>query len=820
MNRELRVLMLEDTSTDAELIEHELRKAGIVFISKRVDTRDAFITALEEFHPDIVLSDYKLPNFDGMAALEIVQGDYPEIPVIMVTGALADIEAVELIHAGAKDYLLKDHLARLGPAVWHALSMEQGIRARKQAEVQLFESEKKYRLLFESSREALMTLAPPSWKFTSANAATLQLFGATSTAEFMTLRPWDVSPKRQPDGRFSAEKAQEMISTAMREGSHFFEWEYQRIGGKTFDADVLLTCMNVEGQVTVQATVRDITERKRAEESMRITASVFDNSQEAILISDVNNAITDVNPAFTLITGYSREEVLGRNPKLLSSGRQDKAFYAAMWESLKQKKTWRGEIWNRRKSGEVYAELLSISVICGGDGKVQRYVGMFSDISNLKEHEAALSHVANYDALTGIPNRRLLADRLRQAIVRAQRSGRMLAICYLDLDGFKLVNDELGHEVGDQLLVNITYRLQEALRAGDTLARLGGDEFVVLFNDVMREQECLQVLDRILSIVAMPVVINSHEVMVSASIGVTFYPPDNEDGDTLLRHADQAMYVAKQTGKNRYHLYDSEHDQRVRSMYESRRRILQGLESSEFELYYQPKIELVSGDVVGVEALIRWHHPERGLLLPAEFLPFIEDSDLEIQLGEWVMDTALAQIDKWYRDGLVLEASINISAHHLQSPTFVADLERRLAQYPNLPRDKLQIEVLETAALEDIAQSAETIEACRKLGVNFALDDFGTGYSSLAYLRKLSAETLKIDQSFVRGMLTNEGDRAIVQGIIALAKTFGRKTVAEGMEAPELVQVLIEVGCMYGQGFGIAVPMPTGDFLKWHKDRY
>jgi EAL domain-containing protein (putative c-di-GMP-specific phosphodiesterase class I) len=307
---------------------------------------------------------------------------------------------------------------------------------------------------------------------------------------------------------------------------------------------------------------------------------------------------------------------------------------------------------------------------------------------------------------------------------------------------------------------------------------------------------------------------------VTASIGVSFYPSDHEDGDTLLRHADQAMYVAKQTGKSRYHLYDSEHDQRVRTLHESRRRILHGLNNGEFELFYQPKIELVSGAVVGVEALIRWHHPERGMLLPAEFLPFIDDSDIDIKLGEWVIDTALAQINVWHREGLQLEVSINISAHHLQSPGFVVGLEHRLALYPELPHDKLQIEVLESAALKDIPQSAEIIETCRKMGVNFALDDFGTGYSSLAYLSKLSAGTLKIDQSFVRGMLTSEGDRAIVQGIIALAKTFGRKTVAEGMEATELVNILIDIGCMYGQGFGIARPMPSEDFMKWNKARH
>ncbi len=564
---------------------------------------------------------------------------------------------------------------------------------------------------------------------------------------------------------------------------------------------------------------RDITELKQAEAELRITASVFDNSQEAIAITDADNVIIDVNPAFTHITGYNRDEVLGKNPGILNSGRQDKAFYAAMWQSLQEKKAWRGEIWNRRKSGEVYAELLSISVICDDAGKVQRHVAVFSDITYFKEHEAELSHVANYDALTGIPNRRLLADRLRQAIAHAQRNGTLLAICYIDLDGFKEVNDQFGHGAGDELLVDITRRLQEVSRAGDTLARLGGDEFVVLLNDLTFESECFQALERMMQTIATPMTIGGNPVAVSASIGVTFYPADNEDGDTLLRHADQAMYAAKQTGKNRYHIYDAIHDQRVRSLHESRRRILLGLDAGEFELYYQPKLELASNKVVGVEALIRWHHSERGLLHPAEFLQSIENSELEIRLGNWVMDNALAQLHAWEKGGVAMEVSINISARHLQSPDFVDMLRRKLAQYPKLSHGRLQIEVLETAALEDMVQSSQIIEACRALGVSFALDDFGTGYSSLVYLRKLGADTLKIDQSFVQDMATNEGDRAIVQGVIALAKTFGRKTVAEGMEDPLLLQTLTEMGCGYGQGYSIARPMSAVDFLDWYRKR-
>jgi len=612
------------------------------------------------------------------------------------------------------------------------------------------------------------------------------------------------------------------MNETARDSMSPFKWE-----GRILRRSGLIRWLHIESQPTRlengdilwDGIQYDVTDRRMAEDALRITASVFDNSQEAIVITDVNNIIIDVNPAFSRITGYGRDDVLGRNPKFLSSGRQDKSFYAEMWKSLQEAKIWRGEIWNRRKNGEVYAELLSISAICDEAGQVQRHVGVFSDITYFKDHEAELSMVANYDALTGVPNRRLLADRLRQATALAQRGGKMLAICYIDLDGFKDVNDQHGHETGDRLLVDIARRLQEVLRAGDTLARLGGDEFVVLFNDLAVEAECFQVLDRIMLTISAPMQHAGQHISVSASIGVTFYPADNEDGDTLLRHADQAMYIAKQTGKNRYHIYDAIHDQRVRSLHDTRRRIQQGLESGEFELYYQPKLELSSNKVVGVEALIRWNHPERGLLQPADFLPVIENSDLEIKLGKWVLGVALEQLHAWEQAGVALDISINISARHLQSPDFVSELKRKLEQYPKMEHGRLQIEVLETAALEDMGQSFDIIKACREMGVSFALDDFGTGYSSLVYLRKLGADTLKIDQSFVQNMANNEGDRAIVEGVIALAKTFNRKTVAEGMEDPKLVQTLADMGCGFGQGYGIAYPMQAGEFLDWYKKR-
>jgi diguanylate cyclase (GGDEF)-like protein/PAS domain S-box-containing protein len=566
--------------------------------------------------------------------------------------------------------------------------------------------------------------------------------------------------------------------------------------------------------IGVLGIARDITERKHAEENLRISASVFENSHEGVLITDASNTITDVNTAFTRITGYSREEVIGKNPRLLSSGSHNKALYIEMWQSLKQKRGWRGEVWNQRKSGEIYAGLLSIAVICDDDGEVRRHVGVFSDITHLKDHEAELSRVAHYDALTGIPNRVLLVDRMRQSIAQTAREQNMMAVCYLDLDGFKPINDSMGHDAGDQILIEVARRIENTIRGGDTVARLGGDEFVVLLRQGKGE-ECVVTLKRLLAEIARPITVKNKSHTLSASIGVSIYPLDDEDPDILLRHADQAMYMAKQSGKNRFHIYDPSLDIRARKHHEFLQSIRHGLEHDQFELLYQPKINLRTKKLVGAEALIRWRHPERGLLSPAEFLRPIENTELDIEIGEWVTATALAQMNRWRHAGLDIEISINISAHHLESFRFAEKLKQQLAHYPDMSPGKLQIEVLETAALNDIAIVREIIEACRKLGVGFALDDFGTGYSSLSYLSILPVDVLKIDQSFIRGMLKNKGDMAIVQGIVALARAFDRQIVAEGIEIMEHYQTLLDIGCEIGQGYCIARPMQAGELTNW-----
>ena len=676
--------------------------------------------------------------------------------------------------------------------------------------VALQEERSRYRSLVDWSPQALVVYRGGSIIY--ANPASIELFGANSELE---MNGKDIRELIHANGpQIDLYQTKLNLNDVMP--SPIQEVKLIKMDGTVIDVEVQDIVINYDGEPATIVALHDVTERKRALENLRITASVFDISQEAIMITDANNTIIDVNMAFSRITGYSRSEVIGKNPRILNSGQQKKSFYDAMWKSIKEQKTWRGEIWNRRKSGEIYPEMLSISVLCDIDGKAIRHVAMFSDISAIKTHEAELSRVAYFDALTGIPNRLLLADRMGHAIYQAARDKSIVAVCYLDLDGFKSINDSMGHATGDQVLIEVANRIEATVRGGDTVARLGGDEFVVLLVGLEHGEECATTLERLLAAIFQPIMVNDNRCVVSASIGVSIYPLDNEDADTLLRHADQAMYVAKQIGKNRYHIYDPAMDVRARSQHEFLRSIRHALDQEQFVLYYQPKINLRTGELVGAEALIRWQHPERGLLSPGEFLKYVENTELDIEIGEWVAAKALAQMNIWQKSGLDVGVSINISGYHLESPNFTERLRQRLATYPDIPLGRLQIEVLETVALNDIFAVREIIGACRELGVSFALDDFGTGYSSLTYLSTLPVDTLKIDQSFVRDMLEDKGDMAIVQGIIVLANAFDRKIVAEGIETAGHYQALRDMECDVGQGYWIARPMPADELLSWH----
>ena len=568
--------------------------------------------------------------------------------------------------------------------------------------------------------------------------------------------------------------------------------------------------------IRLQAVGQDITERKRAEARQLLASKVFNHARDGIIITDVHGTIIDVNEAFAQITGYDRKEVMGQNPRILSSGRQDAAFYSTLWSALTGQGHWSGEIWNRRKDGEVYAELLTISSVRDAQGVTQQYVALFSDITAIKAHQSQLEYMAHFDALTHLPNRLLLADRLQQAMAQAQRRGQQVAVAYLDLDGFKNVNDRHGHEVGDQLLIALSNAMKDSLREGDTLARIGGDEFVAVLIDLESPTSCLPMLTRLLEAAAAPVQLGDLRLQGSASVGVTFYPQAVEiAADQLLRQADQSMYQAKQAGKNQYHVFDAAQDSSIRVHHESLGRVRQALEQHEFVLHYQPKVNMRTGAIIGVEALIRWQHPDKGLLAPGTFLPVIEDHPLAVDVGEWVIDTALNQIGVWHAAGLDMPVSVNIGARQLQQGNFVERLQVILAKHPQVIPVNLELEVLETSALADMTQVSQVIEDCAQMGVKFALDDFGTGYSSLTYLKRLRVAMLKIDQSFVRDMLDDPDDLAILEGIIGLAVAFKREVIAEGVETVAHGTLLLQLGCELAQGFGVARPMPAEQLQAW-----
>lgn len=688
----------------------------------------------------------------------------------------------------------------------------QDITERKRAEEALQRSESRFRSLFEEVPSVAIQGYRSDGIVQYWNKASENLYGyAASEAIGHGLLELIIPPKMR--GR-TFDAIQSMI--ASRKPLPAEELQLMRKDGSlvtvlsshavipTLDSEVEFYCLDV-----------DLSELKRAQERLRLAASVFEHAHEGIVITDASGTIIDVNKTFTEITGYSREEVIGRNPRMLRSGHHDAAFYAGLWQAIAEKGYWHGEIWNRRKNGQIYPEIISISAVYNAESAITHYVGLFADISVLKESQQRLEQMAYYDPLTRLPNRALLADRLQLALSKAQREQRILATCYLDLDGFKPINDTWGHATGDNLLIQVAQRLQNCVRGNDTVARLGGDEFVVLLDNLHTIDEGERALQRILEALSAPFAVGAVTVTISASVGATFFPNDGADADALIRHADQAMYLAKQGGRNRYHLFDSEYDRRAQTHRELLERVRQGLDAGEFCLYYQPKVDMRQGTVFGAEVLIRWRHPEQGLLAPDVFMAVVETSKFAETLGHWVLGTAIQQMAVWVAEGFTLPVSVNVSARHLQQPDFAAHVQSLLADYPGIQTEWLELEILETTALDEIERFSQIIAECRQLGVRFALDDFGTGYCSLIYLKHLPAQILKIDQSFIRNMLTNPDDLSIVRGVIGLAAAFKLSVIAEGVESIEHGSLLLQLGCDHAQGYAIARPMPAAEVPGW-----
>lgn len=558
----------------------------------------------------------------------------------------------------------------------------------------------------------------------------------------------------------------------------------------------------------------DITRMKQEELRLRRAEAVFNNTLEGLVITDIHAQVVAVNPAFSMLTGYSEQELVGRNMRVLSSGRQDEQFYAAMWRRLTTAGTWQGEMWNRRKSGEIYPLRLSINAVRDPQGRVVNYVGACTDITQAKESERALHHLAHHDALTGLPNRLMLSSLLDHAIQRARRAGTLGAVLMLDLDRFKTVNDSLGHPAGDELLQIVAARLRRSLREADTLARLGGDEFAVLLEDMHDPQDAAVVAGHLIESCAQPVVLgDGHEVYVGVSIGISLIPTDGDEGHELMQAADAALYGAKGNGRGVYHFYTDSLTRQAQQRLDTESRLRRALERNELELHYQPLVRVADRRIRGVEALVRWRDPQRGLVPPGEFIPLAEETGLIVPMGHWILREAARQMSAWLAEGLPVETmAVNLSAQHFAQVGLDGELAAILAD-TGLPARALELEITETA-LMDANRATEQLHRLKALGVTLAIDDFGTGYSSLAYLSRFPLDKLKVDRSFVKDLPHDATEVEIASAVIQLARALGLEVLAEGVENEEQLAFLRERGCDLAQGFLFARPLPADQLAE------
>ena len=561
------------------------------------------------------------------------------------------------------------------------------------------------------------------------------------------------------------------------------------------------------GRPTLYGYLFDISEEKRAEEQLRLAGEVFQGSGEAIVITDSELRIVSVNPAFTTITGYSVQEAVGQKLYSLSTGVRSQERDGEIWERVWQQGHWQGEVWDRRQNGDVYPKWVSVSVVRDINGRPLNYIEIFSDVSERKAREETVRHLAHHDFLTDLPNRVLLNDRIAQAISHAGRTRTQVAVMFLDLDRFKTVNDSLGHSVGDKLLQEVARRLRGGTRGSDTVSRQGGDEFVVVMPDVTDAADVARAAQKLLDAVSEVYSIDGHELITTPSIGISVYPHDGRDVETLLKNADAAMYHAKESGRNNYQFFTQDMNTRALERLSLERSLRRAIERGELRLHYQPQYHVRTGRIVGVEALTRWEHPDLGLLPPARFMPFAEETGLVVPLSEWVLREACNQNRAWQNQGLAaIRVAVNISALQFRYAGFAKLVQKALAE-SGLEARWLELEMTESVIMHDAERVIESLEQLKGLGVELAIDDFGTGYSSLSYLKRFPIDRLKIDQSFVRDITSDRDDAAITGAIIGLTRNLGLQTIAEGVETLEQLRFLERHGCDEVQGFLFSKPL-------------
>ncbi len=556
----------------------------------------------------------------------------------------------------------------------------------------------------------------------------------------------------------------------------------------------------------------DGSQQKVTSLTCQLAQKAIENAREAVVFTNDKGLIVDVNEAYMLITGYQREELIGKNPNVLKSGRHDRAFYQEMWRQIKEFGSWSGEVWDRRKNGEIYPKWLIINAIASEDGITTGYVGIFSDLSEQKKAEKKLEDLSFYDSLTHLPNRVLFRDRLSVGISIAKRDKHQLAVLLIDLDRFKIINDSLGHNVGDELLEMIAQRFLTLGRESDTVARLGGDEFAVLLPELSHAEDASVVAQNFIDSLQEPFCLEGHCINIGTSIGISIFPCDGVDVDGLIKHAELALYKAKEHGRNHYQYFSQELQEAVNDQLEMEDEMRQAILNQQFTLFYQPKISLTTNKITGMEALVRWVHPEKGLIPPDKFIPLAEETGLMIPLGEWILETACRETADWskrFDDSLVV--AINLSAKQFQSAGLLELIEKILNKY-QLRAKNIELEITESCVMEDVKGALKTMKAFRKHGLKLAIDDFGTGYSSLSYLKNFPISTLKIDRSFVMELTSDSDDAAIVEVIILLARKLGLDVVAEGVETEAQLEFLREQCCQYVQGYFLSRPLPAEEF--------
>ncbi len=582
---------------------------------------------------------------------------------------------------------------------------------------------------------------------------------------------------------------------------------------------------NSENALNLHIAISDISSLKIMQDDLRLAAQVFEKCPSAIMVVNCRNEIVKINAAFTRITGYTEQEAVGENPRLLKSGKHPASFYQQIWKEIKQKHYWEGEIWNRRKNGEVYPEWLAITPVANIHNQNNYYIAIFSDITQRKEKEANIHFMAFYDPLTRLANRSLLQERIKLALRQCKRNDSYGALLMLDLDHFKIINDSLGHLVGDQLLQVIAERLQHCIREEDTIARMGGDEFVVLLADLSEDKEhtVLQadtVASKILFLLAQDIIVSEYTLQITTSIGIVIFPSDADEITSLIKLADNAMYKAKKKGRNNFQFFTASMQKEADERLSIQNDLIKGLTNREFELYYQPQIDIASHTVISAEALIRWHHPDKGLVSPAKFIPVAEETVFIIPLGKWVLEQACQQMAVWNKStekNKIQHIAVNVSSQQFQQKDFITELEEILAKSA-IESIQLELELTETILVQEVGLTLKKLQALKSMGVRIAIDDFGTGYFSLTYLKQFPIDVLKIDQSFTQDITSDRSDAAIVQTIIALGKNLHLSVLAEGVETEQQLDFLKKNGCNAFQGYYYSQPVPAEIFTEHIKD--